>query len=78
MLCLFCTIIRTGDRMDTKTKLYKVLRTSIDLHQRVPILRELQARVGPDVPALREALKELHTGSGIAVLMATILFDVVQ
>lgn len=46
--------------METKMKLYKVLRNSIELHDRVPSTRELQARTGRDLPALRAALKELH------------------
>lgn len=65
--------------MDTKTKLYKVLRTSIELHKRVPTLRELQARTGRDIPALREALKELQAdglvewqpGGGIETIRLT-------
>lgn len=69
----------TGDRMDTKDKLYKVLRNSIELHDRTPTLRELQARTGRDVQSLREALKELHAdglvewrpGGGIETIRLT-------
>lgn len=45
--------------METKDKLYKVLRTALTSN-RTPTLRELQARTGRDIPALREALKDLH------------------
>jgi len=49
------------------------------MHGRVPTLRELQARTGRDVPALREALKELHAeglvewspGGGIETIRLT-------
>ncbi|GEM_PF-4645228 len=65
--------------METKDKLYKVLKNSIELHHRVPTLRELQARTGRDVPALREALRELRAdglvewqpGGGIETIRLT-------
>jgi len=53
-------MIGTGDRMETKDKVYSVLRSSWSAYGRAPTLHELKVRTGRDLPALRQALKDLR------------------